>query len=723
MTPGIIKKLYHTTPVGLTDEDKQEVYPITATSAVYSAPGESSFPNMPLDNILDALNQGYQYMGKASPSTNPGVFNHKVFYLASETGTYSYFDDITVSGLTVLKTDGNGWSADAFSITGGGGGGLTTAYIGTTMVQETPAPQQLSGISQLNLTSGARIYFGETAYIELNQYGFHFSEGIYSDSFVAAGGIGSGGGGGGGGSYTPGNGISIVNDEISVKIGTGLAFDANGNLTATGGGSYVLPIASASTLGGIKVGSGLSIDSSGVLSAIGGTEGTVTSITLNSGTGITVSNSGTAITTSGSRTISINSSYRNKIDHGDTAYSWGNHAAAGYADASVVNAALAEKQNVISDLETIRSNASRGNTAYGWGNHALAGYAMAADLAALATRVTNIEDWFEVVTVSGQGALHAKNGRAIYSDSWIAAGGVGSSSGGGGGGDGTVTSVGITMPTQFNVSGSPITTSGTIAITLKSSYTIPSAQDWSSIYSAAHTHSNYNILESITAAKIAQWDAGGGINDVTLGGTSVVSNGVAVLPAYPTTLPASDVYSWAKASTKPSYTFSELTSHPTTLSGYGITDAKISNGVITLGSNTITPLVSSDISTLTLNSGAFSSGSWTPTGSSKSFNIPTTTSHLNHDNTTLKAFLDDLPNNYVTLSTTQIITGAKTFSTNPVTIAASSGISVSGSSYIDIGDARIVYDSSNNAIHITRKNSGTPVGLYADGALAAGGIA
>lgn len=36
------------------------------------------------------------------------------------------------------------------------------------------------------------------------------------------------------------------------------------------------------------------------------------------------------------------------------------------------------------------------------------------------------------------------------------------------------------------------------------------------------------------------------------------------------------VPSWAKASSKPSYTFSELTSHPTTLSGYGITDAATS---------------------------------------------------------------------------------------------------------------------------------------------------
>ena len=34
-----------------------------------------------------------------------------------------------------------------------------------------------------------------------------------------------------------------------------------------------------------------------------------------------------------------------------------------------------------------------------------------------------------------------------------------------------------------------------------------------------------------------------------------------------------DVKSWALAADKPSYTFSELTSHPTTISGYGITDA------------------------------------------------------------------------------------------------------------------------------------------------------
>ena len=690
MTPGIIKKLYHTTPVGLTDEDKQEVYPITATSAVYSAPGESSFPNMSLDNILDALNEGYLYLGKASPSTNPGTYNHKVFYLASEPGTYSYFDGITVSGLTVLKTDGNSWSADAFNITGGGGGGLTTAYIGTTMVQETPAPQQLSGISQLNLTSGARIYFGETAYIELNQYGFHFSEGIYSGYFVAAGGIGSGGGGGGGGSYTPGNGINIVNDEISVKIGTGLSFDASGNLIATGGGSYVLPIASASTLGGIKVGSGLSIDSSGVLSATGGTEGTVTSITLNSGTGIAVSDSGSAITTSGSRTISINSSYRNMISHGDTAYSWGNHAAAGYADASVVNAALAEKQNVISDLETIRSNASRGNTAYGWGNHALAGYAMAADLASLNTRVISIEDWFEIVTVSGQEALHAKNSRAIYSDSWIAAGGVGE----GGGGGGTYVQWGTKSGNTR-----PLTVEGTTEILLLdgalSGY---ATQSWVG-------RQGYITSQALNTA------LAGYATNLALEGKQ---------DKYPFTITGTSNATYA------------LGNFVTIDGAQTITGAKTFSANLSVGGtvnvNGIESINQNNESNAYFNLGAASTKAFNAYGTVVNLRVYDSGSQVNIfsvQNNKIVCGSSIIPNYMTGLNLGGSSDNQRWGTIYGVNENLSGDILLSTTSHIDIGPLRIEYDATNKALHITKKDSNdtNTYGLYADGTLAAGGIA
>lgn len=51
----------------------------------------------------------------------------------------------------------------------------------------------------------------------------------------------------------------------------------------------------------------------------------------------------------------------------------------------------------------------------------------------------------------------------------------------------------------------------------------------------------------------------GTVTSVKVGSTSYnPSSGVVSLPAYPTTLPASDVYAWAKAANKPAYTASEV---------------------------------------------------------------------------------------------------------------------------------------------------------------------
>lgn len=77
---------------------------------------------------------------------------------------------------------------------------------------------------------------------------------------------------------------------------------------------------------------------------------------------------------------------------------------------------------------------------------------------------------------------------------------------------------------------------------------------------------------------------GGGITafDIMFEGNNVdkysLENGKVILPAYPTTLPASDVSDWAKksslaASDVPNLSWNKITSDkPTTLAGYGITD-------------------------------------------------------------------------------------------------------------------------------------------------------
>lgn len=47
--------------------------------------------------ITDWINKGYQFRGIATPSTNPGTPDCSVFYLATEAGTYSNFNGISVA--------------------------------------------------------------------------------------------------------------------------------------------------------------------------------------------------------------------------------------------------------------------------------------------------------------------------------------------------------------------------------------------------------------------------------------------------------------------------------------------------------------------------------------------------------------------------------------------------------------------------------------------------
>ena len=76
--------------------------------------------------------------------------------------------------------------------------------------------------------------------------------------------------------------------------------------------------------------------------------------------------------------------------------------------------------------------------------------------------------------------------------------------------------------------------------------------------------------------------------------------------------------------TKPEYKFAEIKETPTTLASYGITDAKISNGIITLGSSTITPLTetSANQKYVTALSTSGNSLTWTKEGKANTITIP-----------------------------------------------------------------------------------------------------
>lgn len=86
----------------------------TAIDAVVKENGRQEITGILLNQTLiamvNSLGTGYQFMGIATTSTNPGTPDQKVFYIASQLGTYSNFNGIFLGrGIFVLKWD-SAWS-------------------------------------------------------------------------------------------------------------------------------------------------------------------------------------------------------------------------------------------------------------------------------------------------------------------------------------------------------------------------------------------------------------------------------------------------------------------------------------------------------------------------------------------------------------------------------------------------------------------------------------
>lgn len=66
--------------------------------------------------MVDSLGAGYQFMDVATPLTNPGIPDERVFYIASEQGEYENFGGIIITnpGLYALKYD-SAWSIELVS--------------------------------------------------------------------------------------------------------------------------------------------------------------------------------------------------------------------------------------------------------------------------------------------------------------------------------------------------------------------------------------------------------------------------------------------------------------------------------------------------------------------------------------------------------------------------------------------------------------------------------
>lgn len=163
-------------------------------------------------------------------------------------------------------------------------------------------------------------------------------------------------------------------------------------------------------------------------------------------------------------------------------------------------------------------------------------------IAALQSAINAINSWF---TLSDGTLITTYN---IAADGEVSAGGQ--SSGGGGGTGGLIQTV-------YGYS------------SLGGTFSDNNKNDTFNAYTINTLASRIGVLENTPSGISSLTVNVGTVSYVGTGTTDVTVS----LPAYPTELPASDVYSWAKQPNKPSYTFSEIGSKPSTLSGYGITDA------------------------------------------------------------------------------------------------------------------------------------------------------
>src|SRR5574344_2146777 len=83
---------------------------ITA-EAMLRQEGDTQLNNL-ITGIKNNIDNGYVYVGIATPSTTPAT--GKVFYLALTAGTYTNFGATVVpQGINILKYNGTAWSLDA----------------------------------------------------------------------------------------------------------------------------------------------------------------------------------------------------------------------------------------------------------------------------------------------------------------------------------------------------------------------------------------------------------------------------------------------------------------------------------------------------------------------------------------------------------------------------------------------------------------------------------
>ena len=200
---------------------------------------------------------------------------------------------ITIDSEVVQPIEpGSGSSSGGGSGSGGSGG---SSAGGTSLIRVWRSLTNDNDLTDFNAETKIALAH-LSSYFDLNEYTTgHFAlkvkpsvqvggntvtvDGLFTDGFLTAGGVGPSGGGGGIDLDRVWDSLTNNTDKPDVKIN-----------------AAHIPIASALAVGGIKVGSGLSIAQDGTLSATGGATGTVTGVRVGSGGSTLSPDSGGVVT-------------------------------------------------------------------------------------------------------------------------------------------------------------------------------------------------------------------------------------------------------------------------------------------------------------------------------------------------------------------------------------------------------------------------------------------
>ena len=516
--------------------------------------------------------------------------------------------DITPGVVSYFKTSGGGYLLTANGeriVVSASSGSVVTVFVDTVVINEgesviptykvtlrdrkkktwtesqsPESPSSKSVGSMESNTQQSSSSGGGDSYFTLDESGNVTLKSQYQNLWVpgwmAEGGIGSGGGGGGGAD------LSDVWNSL-----TNAVTDAYANTKIN---ISHIPLTDLDTWVAQK---GYALSSSvpteSTVSGWGFTKnaGTVTSVTINAGTGISVSSSA-AITTSGERTISISSTYSTYITHGESAY------------------------------------------------NSLSNYATKTELESLSGRVTTLENE-SFFMLDGSGNVTLKSGYSnLWVNGWIAEGGTGSGSSSGG------TDLNRVWDSLINNTDKP------------------------------NVKINIAHIPDITTSKITDLD------------TWIAGKGYLTTESDPT------VPAWAKASSKPSYSLSEISGTDDLLAIEALTGT--SGFLRKTGTNT-----------WSLDTTAY---------------LPLTGGTMTGNIVMNGASIVPSANNTSGLGTSS----ARFAGIYGVNENLSGDLSLANTSSITFGPVTITYDSTNKALHISGTDGGQTIGLYCDGWMAEGGV-